>query len=151
MQFARILQIVAGLFLVTGSFFMGKVNVRLLLRGAKTDGRIVGYQQRSIRTKNDSSVGSTAYMPVVEYQLASKVVRFEDWLGAAIAGDINKPVTVLYDPANPSIAMIDRGLWNWLPWGPVLVVGILLLLAGIKNLLFSSWPAASWDQPAALK
>lgn len=138
MRYARILQVVAGLSLLIGSYFMGRINVQLLSHGSRTAGRIVGYKQESLRDKSQSTVGSTAYMPIVEYQLGAEAVHFEDWLGSPIAGDINKPVRVLYDPANPSIAMIDREIWNWLPWGPVLVVGAFLLLTGSKNLLFPS-------------
>lgn len=146
MQYARALRIVTGLFLLTGAYFMGRTNVWLLVRGVKADGRIVDYQQRSIRTRTDTSIGGKAYMPVVEYRLGSKVVRFEDWLGSSIAGDVNKPVAVLCDTANPTTAMIDRGVWNWLPWGPLAAVGMLLLLSGIKNLLFPKRSASPWNQ-----
>jgi hypothetical protein len=41
-------------------------------------------------------------------------------------------VIVLYDPANPSLAMIDRPVWNWLPWAPIFALGLFLVLVAIK-------------------
>jgi hypothetical protein len=31
--------------------------------------------------------------------------------------------------------MIDRRVWNWLPWAPILAVGLLLTIGGIIALL----------------
>jgi hypothetical protein len=42
-------------------------------------------------------------------------------------------VIVLYDPTNPSVAMIDRPVWNWIPWAPTFAVGLFLALAAIKG------------------
>jgi uncharacterized protein (DUF983 family) len=47
-------------------------------------------------------------------------------------------VIVLYDPARPSDAMIDRPVWNWLPWAPIAAVGCVLMLVAIKGWLGSS-------------
>jgi hypothetical protein len=33
--------------------------------------------------------------------------------------------------------MIDRPVWNWLPWSPILAVGIFLLVVGISSLIRS--------------
>jgi hypothetical protein len=50
----------------------------------------------------------------------------------------NVRVTVLYDPENPSLAMIDQPVWNWIPWAPTSGVGLILLLVGTKGWLRSS-------------
>ena len=44
-------------------------------------------------------------------------------------------VTVLYDPAHPSDAMIDRPIWNWLPWAPIGAVGLFLILVAMRGWL----------------
>lgn len=72
-------------------------------------------------------------MPIVEFQAGDRVVQFQDWLGTKIAGNINVSVIVLYDPVNPSVAMIDRPVWNWIPWTPIFVVGVFLVLVAIKG------------------
>jgi hypothetical protein len=50
-------------------------------------------------------------------------------------------VTVLYDPANPTLAMIDRPVYNWIPWGPTFAVGLFLVIVAIKGALRFSSPA----------
>ena len=68
-------------------------------------------------------------MPIVEFRASARVVRFTDWLGSRSAGQLSDEVTVLYDPANPSQAMIDRPVMNWIPWMPIAVTGLLLVFA----------------------
>jgi len=110
---------------------MGHAHFRLIREGVRTPGRIVSYKQEAFRRASGSS--STAYMPVVEFHISDRFVQFKDWLGSSVAGSINVSVIVLYDPANPAVAMIDRPLGNWLPWGPVFAVGVLLLLASVRS------------------
>ena len=78
----------------------------------------------------------TAEMPVVEYQAGGRAVQFQDWLSRPSDPYLRANVMVLYDPANPAVAMIDRPTWNWIPWGPAIAVGLLLVLSGAKGLLF---------------
>ena len=89
-----------------------------------------------MRSGNVTSV-TTGYMPVVEYRaFADNAVRFEDWLGSSTPGKrnhLNQVVQVLYDPADPSVAMIDRPIWNWIPWAPIIIVGVLLIISGIRR------------------
>jgi hypothetical protein len=72
-------------------------------------------------------------MPIVEFQAGDRVVQFQDWLGAKIAGTRNVSVIVLYDPVNPSVAMIDRPVWNWIPCAPNFAVGVFLILVAIRG------------------
>ncbi len=48
------------------------------------------------------------------------------------AAVLNVRVTVLYDSANPTSAMIDRPVMNWIPWAPTFAVGLFLILVAIK-------------------
>jgi hypothetical protein len=45
---------------------------------------------------------------------------------------------VLYDPSNPSTAIIDRALMNWIPWAPIGLTGAFLcsvgFVGGVKSL-----------------
>jgi len=137
LRYGRFLQVGVGLILLALGWHMGNTHLSLIREGKRTEGRIVAYQPRSFRSARSETFTSTGYMPVVEYSIEGRAVRFEDWLGSSVGGPINAPVTLLYDPAQPAVAMIDRPVWNWMPWAPILAVGLLLLLAGISCLLHS--------------
>ena len=110
---------------------MGHTHFQLIREGMRAPGRIIGYKQA--RFRSSSGFYSTGYMPVVEFHTNERFVQFQDWLGTSIAGSTNASVIVLYDPANPTIAMIDRPTWNWLPWAPIFAVGLFLVLVAIKG------------------
>jgi hypothetical protein len=131
LRYAWIPQVLAGLLFLGLGYHMGHTHFHLIREGVRAPGRIVGYKQEKFRRSSGSS--STGYMPVVEFHTSDRFVQFEDWLGTSIAGSKNASVIVLYDPANPAIAMIDRPLGNWLPWCPVFAVGILLLLSSVRS------------------
>ena len=131
LRYAWIPQVLAGLLFLGLGYYMGHTHFHLIREGVRAPGRIVGYKQKAFRRSSGSS--STGYMPVVEFHTSDRFVRFEDWLGTSIQGSNNVSVMVLYDPANPSVAMIDRPLWNWFPWGPIFAVGILLLLSSVRS------------------
>ena len=134
-RYGFILQTVVGMLLCGLGYFMGSMHLRLILEGAKTQGRIVDYQQRPFRiTRTNQSFTVAGYMPIVEYRaVGDKKIHFEDWLGNSSMGMLNQSVPVLYDTADPSVAMIDRPVWNWMPWAPILAVGLLLVFDGIRR------------------
>jgi Protein of unknown function (DUF3592) len=131
LRYAWIPQMLAGLLFLGLGYYMGHTHFHLIREGVRAPGRIVGYKQEAFRRSSGSS--STGYMPVVEFHTSDRFVQFKDWLGTSIQGSSNVSVMVLYDPANPSVAMIDRPLWNWFPWGPILAVGVLLLLISVRS------------------
>ena len=135
LRYTHGLQVFAGVGLMALGFYMGHDHFHLIRAGIRTQGRIVAYHQEQFPRSGSQTSRSTGYMPVVEYQAGDRSVRFQDWLGKAVAGPINVPVTVLRDAANPALAMIDRPVWNWLPWSPILAMGVFLLMAGISGLL----------------
>jgi uncharacterized protein DUF3592 len=133
-RYGRILQLFAGLVFLGLGYFMGHAHFHLLRQGVRAPGRIVGYKQESFRTTSGTTSTTTnGYMPLVEFHTNDRFVQFEDWLGAGIAESKNVPVIVLYDPANPSVAMIDRPVWNWIPWAPTFAVGLLLVLSAFNG------------------
>ena len=138
--------LVAALFL-SFSYATGKVHAHLLLRGARTTGKIIAL--KPVRMWERSSAGAssltrTIYEPLVEFTAGDRTFRVQEWKGSASSAGIGWTVPVLYDPANPSIAMMDRGLSNWLPWGMAFVIGLPVALAGLKGLLvFLFVPASS--------
>jgi hypothetical protein len=133
-RYAWILQLFAGLVFLGLGYFMGHAHFHLIRNGERAPGRIVGYKQESFRSSSSTtSSTSTGYMPVVEFHTNDRFVQFQDWLGTHVAGNTNVAVIVLYDPANPSVAMIDRSVWNWIPWAPVFALGLFLLLVASKG------------------
>ena len=112
--------------------------MHLLLKGARTQGKIVGFQKRVFyANRNRISTGTpgrNVYLPVVEFEAEGVLARFEERKLVPSGEGVGWSVPVLYDPANPSVAMIDRYNWNWLPWGPALAIAVLLLLTSIKGL-----------------
>ena len=121
----------AGILLLSLGYFLGHAHFHLLRAGARAPGRIIGYQQERFRSSSSSS--HTAYMPVVEFHTSDRFVQFKDWMGSSSTGTLYTSVIVLYDPANPADAMIDRPVWNWMPWAPTFAVGLLLFLGSIRR------------------
>jgi hypothetical protein len=134
LRYAWIPQLFAGLVFLGLGYFMGHAHFHLIREGVRAPGRIVDYKQKSFRSSSGAtSSTTTAYMPIVEFHTNERFIQFQDWLGTSIAGNKNVPVMVLYDPANPSVAMIDRPAWNWLPWAPIFALGLFLVLVAIKG------------------
>lgn len=133
LRYTRVAEVVVGIFLLCFGYFIGKDHYHLIRDGARAQGTIVGYQQQSFRG-SDGRVSSRveALMPIVKFQAGGQDVKFRDWMGTN-AGVLNVRVTVLYDPERPGVAMIDRPVWNWIPWAPTLGVGLFLLLVGARG------------------
>jgi len=129
--YTRFAQIVAGLLFLLFGFYIGRDHLHLIRAGVRTEGIIVDYKWESFpgRMASDQKSG---LMPIVKFQTRDTVVQFKDWKGSN-APLPNVRVVVLYDTANPSLAMIDRPVWNWIPWGPMIVLGVFLIVVGIKG------------------
>ena len=133
-RYVWIAQLLAALVFLGLGYFMGHAHFHLIREGVRSPGRIIGYKQQSFRNSSGTSPTTTnGYMPIVEFHTKDSFVQFQDWLGTHIAGSTNVAVTVLYDPANPTVAMIDRPVWNWIPWAPVFALGLFLLFVAIKG------------------
>ncbi len=133
LRYIFIFQAFAGLLLISLAYFMGAAHFHLLRAGIRAPGKIVGYKQQYFTSSSGStSSTTTGYMPIVEFQAGDRVVQFQDWLGTKIAGTANVSVIVLYDPVNPLVAMIDRLVWNWIPWAPTFAVGLFLVLVAVR-------------------
>lgn len=132
LRYAWIPQLFVGLLLVGLAYFMGHEQFHLIRKGVRAPGTIIGYKQENFG-RSSGSFSTTAYMPIVEFRTNDHSYRFQDWLGTSVGGSTNVPVIVLYESANPSVAMIDRPAWNWLPWAPIFAVGLFLVLVAING------------------
>ena len=95
-------------------------------------GRVVDIEQKDPTDSDDA----TTYAAVVEYRDDRGTPhKFVDSISACTPlYDFDEPVNVLYDPANPSKARIDRGRWNYWPSILLYSVGGLFVLMGIHSL-----------------
>jgi hypothetical protein len=139
LHYLYIPQALAGAVLLIAAYIMGHAHFHLIRQGVRAPGTVVDHEQQ-VFTSRSSSGGTRstlALMPIVEFKAGEQTVRFKDWMGSSSGGDQYDRVTVLYDPARPSDAMIDRPVWNWLPWAPIGAVGLFLTLVAIKGWLGS--------------
>jgi hypothetical protein len=135
LRYIWILQLLVGASLLFLGYAMGHGHFRLIREGVRAPGRVVAHQQESFMTSTGtSSRTTTAFMPIVEFRAGGRILRFKDWLGSASIGSLPDRVTVLYDPANPAVAMIDRPVMNWIPWAPIGGVGLFLVIVAIKGI-----------------
>jgi hypothetical protein len=119
-----------GVGIVTLGLYLGHNMADLLASGQREPGEVV-------RMESSYSSNSTSYHAVVGFDIPGVGHReFRDSLGS------NPPthrtgdeVTVLYDPANPGHAMIDRGVWNWAPASGCIAGGVLLLAMALQSLI----------------
>ena len=138
LRYVYVLQAFAGAVLLIVAYIMGRGHFHLIQQGVRAPGTIVGHQQQYFTDRARGARSTLAFMPIVEFRADEQVVRFQDWKGSSSAGDLRDRVTVLYDRAHPSDAMIDRAVWNWLPWAPIGAVGVFLTLVAIKGWLQSN-------------
>jgi hypothetical protein len=130
-------QALAALVFSSFAYGTGKVHAHLLFVATRTQGVIVGLKPVRMQSRSSTggaSFGQTVYLPAVEFRAGDRVIHFQEWKGKASNGGLGSSVPVLYDPADPSIAMIDGSYRNWLPWAPCFAIGLILALASIKGL-----------------
>ena len=128
----RALQLATGLSLALLGFYIGRTRIELLAGGARTTGTIVAYEQQLMPRSGTSTSRTLAFMPVVEFDVGGRTARFTDWLGSSVAAALHERVPVVYRRADPTVAMIDRPVANWLPWAPTLALGLFLSLDAVR-------------------
>ncbi|HKW56429.1 MAG TPA: DUF3592 domain-containing protein [Candidatus Acidoferrum sp.] len=138
LRFAFLPQLIVALLFLGFAHTTGKDHFHLLRTGIHAQGTIVAFVPVRFVTRvsqNSSSTFShTAYMPVIAFHAGDRLVKFQEWKGSGSRVALGTPVPILLDPTDPSIAMMDRGLWNWLPWAPCVAIGLLLFFASLKGL-----------------
>jgi hypothetical protein len=146
-------QFLAAAVFLSLAFSTGKTHARLLITGARTQGKIVAL--RPVRFESRSSSGSirtsTIYEPTVEFTANDRVVRLQEWKGSESNSGLGWVVPVIYDPSDASCAMMDRGWWNWLPWAPCFAIGFVLALAAGKGLLVFLFRPAPEPEPSPVR
>ena len=120
---------VIGLLLLGFGYQFGERPFHLIVEGTRTTATIVDYEEH--RRSN----GTSGYTPIVEFEANRRSIRFKNWMGYGARRPNSERVTVFYDAANPSHAMIDRGFLNWIPWGPSFAIGVVLTVSALRRWL----------------
>ena len=137
-RYAFILQFIAAIPFLWLAYTTGKTQATLLLRSKTAPGTVVAVVPfRQYKTSASGVLYSrrTSYDVIVEFNPGDQPVRFQDRRGTPFAATVGSPVRVIYDPAHPLTAIMDRGYWNYLPWAPCAVIGGFLALVAFKGLL----------------
>jgi hypothetical protein len=135
-RYAFIPQLLVALLFLGFSYTTGKVHAHLLLRGIRTQGKIVGFKQvlfRNGSSSTSSSFSQTVYLPIIVFRAGDHFAQIEEWKGSNSDGVVGSMVPVLYDPGDVSFAMMDRAAFNWLPWGPCFATGLVLAVASLNG------------------
>lgn len=129
-----ILQVFCGVLLLGFGYVSDHARLLALLSGAQATGKVVDSEKVTF-TDSGGSSSHDNYMPIVEFDAGSRMVRFEDTWGGRGPLPRGLTVPVIYDAANPNNALIDHGARNWLPWMPFMAVGAFLLIVALRSWL----------------
>ena len=132
LRYAFVFQFLAALPFLLFAYSTGQVHTRLSLKGAATTGTVVA--SVPVQFASGSS-RRTGYEAVVVFLVGEDQFRFQEWKATRAAPSLGARVPVIYDPADPDIAMVDRGYMNYLPWAPCAAIGGFLALVAFKGLL----------------
>lgn len=108
--------------LIGGGVWVGKSTFRMTTLGAQAPGVVVGL-------KKSRNSDSTTYYPLVKFKDQHGIyTQFQDQVGSSPpAYHAGEDVMVYYMAADPRIAMIDRGIWNWTFTAILGALGLLIL------------------------
>ena len=123
---------IIALLLAGGGVYMAGNLSSLQKTGSIAEGTVVEQEREFLTSENRSY-----YYPVVEFSLPDgNPVRFREQTGSSQpVMKAGEKVTVIYDPAQPGQAMIDRGAWNLLPPAGLIFAGFFLFIMGIKSIV----------------
>jgi hypothetical protein len=141
-RYRRAAQRLCGLVLIVCGYQFGHMQFDLIRHGVRTEGTIVDYTYQHFR----GGKGNAALVPVVQFRIGHKIFRFKDWIGTNAASDLNTRVPILYKTSDPSVAMIDRAVMNWIPWAPIFVAGAFLVWGSLFGKRPDFGPALTDEQ-----
>jgi hypothetical protein len=126
-RFAPLL-VLAGIATLAFGVHVSRELLRLEASGLRASGLVTGL------SPSRSSNGGVTYYPLVCFtNHEGRVVVFRDSTGSnPPAYHAGEAVTVLYPPpGEPGRALIDRGMWNWLPSAMLFLMGAVFLAVGL--------------------
>ena len=114
--------------------YAGYVSWKLQTNGEKTEGTVVRLNEQS-----DSEGGCCTYVPIVEFEAGGRAYSFEGGTASdPPAYRVGERVPVLYDPADPETAQIDKWSERWL--FPILIIPAMLIATLVTTIvMFRAW------------
>ncbi len=114
--------------------YAGFTNWKLQTNGETATGTVVYLNEQS-----DSEGGCCTYVPVVEFNANGQVYSIEgNTASYPPAYELGERVPVLYDPADPQSAQIDKWSERWL--FPIIIIPSMLIAALVTNFfMVRSW------------
>ncbi len=130
----EILSVGAGLVMTMVGIFFGIRTVNFLRQAVKTQGTVIGYENRQSR---DAERTYTLYHPIVQFRDA----KGEEQRVTMGLGNTSKShaqgyqVNILFDPKNPANARIDSFVSKWLFPSAFCGLGLMTLITGLLVLV----------------
>ena len=107
--------------------YAGYVSWTLQQNGETTTGVVT-----TLEESNDSDGGCCVYSPVIEFTANGQTYSFEsDNASYPPAYDVGEQVSMLYDPADPNTAQINKWTERWL--FPIIIIPAMIIAALILN------------------
>jgi hypothetical protein len=107
--------------------YAGYVSWKLDNEGVTTTGIVV-----SLDESDDSEGGCCVYSPVIEFEAGGQTYSFDGGNASnPPAYEVGEEVNVIYDPASPDTAQINKWTERWL--FPIIIVPVMILAALILN------------------
>lgn len=114
---------IIGFAFILGACYLEKNRIDLVIFGQRSEGTIVAAKP----------INNRLFIPVIQFVWEAREVRFEDSFGSSSEPVIGQQVAILVDPKKPYIAMVDRGNYNLFPWGPFVLMGVVLMGSGLRQ------------------
>lgn len=107
--------------------YAGYTSWRLQNEGLTTTGSVVRLEE-----SNSSEGGCCVYSPVIEFSANGQTHSFEgDNASDPPAYQVGEVVNVIYDPADPSTAQINKWTERWL--FPIIIIPVMIFAAALLN------------------
>lgn len=107
--------------------YAGYVSLKLEQNGETITGEVVRLEE-----SDSSEGGCCVYSPVIEFDINGQTYSFEgDNASDPPAYEVGEEVSVLYDPADPDTAQINKWSERWL--FPLIIIPAMIITALIVN------------------
>lgn len=133
LKFAGPVFALVGLGIIGLAVYLGLERAEFLETAVGTSGKVT----ELIETRSDDSY---VYYPMVEFTVpgTERVVNFRHDSGSNPPSyRVGEVVSVLYDPQNPTDAIIDGGIFNWMATALSSLLGVVFTAAGFSS--FKHW------------
>jgi hypothetical protein len=122
----RLIQILIGPVLMIYAASIGHIPFELMFNAQTATGKIIELQY-------EVTDAESTYYPIVTFEVDGKAYKFKNLMGEQSNSGIGREVRVYYRAQEPEVAMMDMGAKNWLPWGPIFIMGLIAFLGAISQ------------------